>query len=141
MGLTRAKPLGNTSVPTMPYSDGALRCIQQGLGGSSQWPNTDRRSMVTRGSSLPYKLSRVVSSLPGNQSFREDLAECHSVTAHRQPHSSMLRISFRKGAQLPSYCAKWLYKFRLGAASRSYPSWQNMYQVSSICKQTRSPGL
>ena len=30
VGFIRSKLLGNTSVPTMPYSDGALRCIQQG---------------------------------------------------------------------------------------------------------------
>ena len=30
------KPSGSTRLPTMPHSDGALRCIQQGLGGSSQ---------------------------------------------------------------------------------------------------------
>ena len=51
--------------------------------------------MVTRESNSPYKLSGVVSSLPGNQSFREDLAECHNVTAHRQNHSSMLYQSER----------------------------------------------
>ena len=49
--------------------------------------------MVTRGSNSPYKLSGVVSSFPGNQSFRKDLAECHSVTAHRQHHSSKLHQS------------------------------------------------
>ena len=32
MGFTQAKTLGNTSVPTIPYSNGALRYIQQGLG-------------------------------------------------------------------------------------------------------------
>ena len=95
VGFTRSKLLGNTSVSTMPYSDGALRCIQQGLGGSSQWPNTDRGSMVTRGSNSPYKLSGVVSSFPGDQSFWKDLAECHSVTAHRQHHSSKLHQSER----------------------------------------------
>ena len=37
VGFIGTEPPGNTSLPTMPYSDSALRCIQQGLGGSSQW--------------------------------------------------------------------------------------------------------
>ena len=80
----------------MPYSDGALRCIQQGLGGSSQWANADRRSVVTGGSNSPYKLSGVFSSLPSNQSFREDLAGCHSINTHRQHHGSKLYKSERR---------------------------------------------
>ena len=96
VGFIGTEPPGNTSLPTMPYSDGALRCIQQGLGGSSQWANADRRSLVTGGSNSPYKLPGVVSSLPSNQGFREDLAGYHSINAHRQHCGSKLYKSERR---------------------------------------------
>ena len=97
VGFIGTEPPGNTSLPTMPYSDSALRCIQQGLGGSSHaMANADRRSVVTGGSNSPYKLSGVVSSLPSNQSFREDLAGCHSINVHRQHHGSKLYKSERR---------------------------------------------
>ena len=81
---------GSTSVSTRPIDNSAFRCIQSGLGSSAGWSIPHRGGMVSRGGNSTHKLSGVAGSLPGNQGFREDMAEYHSLTASGQCYSSEL---------------------------------------------------
>ena len=69
---------GSTGVLTRPVSSSAFRCIQSGLGNNIEWPVPHRGCVVSRGGNLPHKLPRIAGCLPGNQGFREDLAEPQS---------------------------------------------------------------
>ena len=77
-------------MPTRPINNSAYRCIQSGLGSSVEWSITHRGCMISQGSISPHKLPGVAGSLLGNQGFREDMAEYHSLTASGQCHSSEL---------------------------------------------------
>ena len=95
VGSPRESSPWSTSVSSGPDTNSALRCFQQGLGSSAKCSITDGRPMVSRRGNSPHKLSRVASSLSGNQSIREDMAEHHSPTVNGQYYGSDLYQSER----------------------------------------------
>ena len=86
---------GGSSVLTRTVNDCAFRCIQSGLGSSIEWPAPHRGCVVAGGGNSPHQLPRVAGCLPGNQGFREDLAEHHSPPILGQCNSSELHKSER----------------------------------------------
>jgi len=96
VGISDSNTHGSTGVHPQSNSNSALRCIQQGLGCSTQWENADGGCMVSRGGNPSHQLSGVAGSLPCNQSIREDLEEHHSITSHRQHDCSELHQSERR---------------------------------------------
>ena len=113
MGFIGTEQPGNTSLPTMPYSDSALRCIQQGLEGSFQW------QMQTGGQWSPgeatYHINylELLAAFLAIKAFRKTrqgvTVSLHidNITAHRQHHSSTLYQSERRynlQATVPADC-------------------------------------
>ena len=63
----------NSSRSTSPIHNNRVRCIQQGLGCSAEWPDSDRRSMVSAGTGASHQLPGVASSISSLAGIWEDL--------------------------------------------------------------------
>ena len=84
----------STNLPSRPDNNSTHRQIKQRLGGSAEWPNTYGNYMVSREGSSAHKLPRAASSLSGNESVWEGVAEYHSPTTNGH-YSSELHQSQR----------------------------------------------
>ena len=63
----------NPCCPTSPICDNRVRCIQPGLGCRIEWPDQDRRHLVSTGTGTSHQLPGAVSSVPSPASIWEDL--------------------------------------------------------------------
>jgi len=76
-----------------PISDNRVRCIQKGLGCSTQWPGSNSRCLVSGGEEPPHQLPGVAGSISNPSGLWEEL-DCHnSPLPSRQCDSSDLHQS------------------------------------------------
>ena len=73
-----------------PVCDNRVRRIQQGLGSSTGWPNSNRRCLVSGGGEPPHQLSGIAGSVSSPPSLREELDGYNSPLPFRQCNCSNL---------------------------------------------------
>ena len=74
--------------PTKTFSIDRIRCINQGLGGSTELSDKNRRCLVSSGSLQPHHLLRATSSIPGSQGIWQVLDPPDSPAPDGQLYSS-----------------------------------------------------
>ena len=79
---------GISDLPTKTFSIDKIRCINQGLGGSTEHSDKNRGCLVSSGSLQPHQLLRTTSSVPGSQGIWQVLNPPDSPAPDGQLYSS-----------------------------------------------------
>ena len=79
-----------------PICDYRVRCIQQGLGCSTEWSDLNRRCLVSRGEETSHQLPGTAGSISSSPSIREELDECNNSSPFGQCSGSNIHQPERR---------------------------------------------
>ena len=96
VGFIGTEPPGNTSLPTMPYSDGALRCIQQGLGAVLNGQTQTGGQWSPEEATHHINYLELLAAFLAIKAFGKTWQGVTVSMRHRQHHSSKLYKSERR---------------------------------------------
>ena len=80
--------VGISNPASKTYSDDRIRCLNQGLGSSTEHSDKNRRCLVSSGSLKPHQLLGVAGSIPGSQGIWRVLDRPDSPAPDGQLYSS-----------------------------------------------------
>ena len=94
--IPRQEILVNPNYSSSFICDHRVQCIQQGLGCSVEWPDLDRRNLVSTGTGPSHQLPGVIGSVSSIASIREDLVRYSSALPFGQCNSSNIHQPERR---------------------------------------------